>query len=74
MGMLFDGPPHPTGMPAPPHAAHPAVLGSNQLALSAQGTNKAGAAAAGMGFDDTLKTSQKGLEAPMTAKTSLLGG
>jgi hypothetical protein len=74
MGSLFSGPPAPPKIPAVPPAAHPAVLGSNQLALAGDTNKAAGAAAAGMGFDDTIKTSQKGLTAPATAKTTLLGG
>lgn len=75
MGMLFGTPtPAVPAMPAPPHSAHPAVLGSNQLALTSQGSKAAGAAAEGMGMDDTIKTSPMGLKAPDTAKTTLLGG
>jgi hypothetical protein len=55
-------------------AAHPAVLGAQQLALTDQTSKSSAAAANGMGFDNTIKTSQQGLTAPATAKTTLLGG
>ena len=74
MGFLTPSIPNPPSVPLPPPAAHPATLGSQESQLAAQSTKKAGAAAEGMGFNDTIKTSPQGLEAPATAKTTLLGG
>jgi hypothetical protein len=74
MGFLMPKSPSPPNLPTPPPAAHPAILGSNQLALATQGSKAGAAAASGMGFDNTIKTSQQGLTAPETAKTTLLGG
>jgi len=71
MGMLFSGPPKAPSAPIPPPAAHPATLGSTQVQLQGQSSLKAGAAAEGQGFDDTIKTSPQGLKAPNTAKTLL---
>lgn len=73
MATLFSGSPHPPGVPIPPPAAHPAVLGNTQTALTADQSKSGGAAAEGMGLDDTVKTSSQGLNAPATAKTTLLG-
>lgn len=74
--MGFLAPPKPkASIPmAPPPAAHPAVLGSQQVQLSGDQAKKSAAAAEGLGQSDTIKTSPQGLEAPKTAKTSLLGG
>lgn len=66
MGFLTPKMPQPPSVPMPPPAAHPATLGSAQIQL-AQGNSKGG----GQGFDNTLKTSPGGLEAPKTAKTLL---
>lgn len=74
MGFLMPKAPSAPSLPTPPPAAHPAVLGSNQLALASQSSKSGSAAAAGMGFDNTIKTSQQGLTPPDTAKTTLLGG
>lgn len=75
MSSLFAGPVHPPSVPLPPPAAHPSTLGSSSVALQGQATNKAGAAAEGMGFDDTIKTSSQGLtQKANTATTTLLGG
>jgi hypothetical protein len=75
MSSLFSGPVHPPSVPMPPPAAHPATLGSSTVALQGQSANKAGAAAEGMGFDDTIKTAPGGLtQKASTATTTLLGG
>lgn len=72
MGSIFN-PPHPSAPMAPPPAAHPAVLGSAQTALSGAEQKKSADAAAGAGMSDTIKTSPQGLKAPATAKSTLLG-
>ena len=74
MGFLSPHIPAAPSLPKPPMAAHPAVLGAQQLALTDQTSKSSAAAANGMGFDNTIKTSQQGLTAPATAKTTLLGG
>lgn len=74
MGFLAPSMPKPNIPMPPPPAAHPAVLGSQEVQLSGDQAKKRAAAAEGMGFSDTLKTTPQGLEAPKTAKTSLLGG
>lgn len=74
MGFLAPKMPTPKTPPLPPPAAHPAVLGSMEAQLAGNQTKKGAAAAEGMGMNDTLKTSPQGLEAPKTAKTTLLGG
>lgn len=64
--------PAPLAPPVPlPPAAHAPVLGSSQTVQI--GASKAGAAAIGLGFDQTLATGPKGLEAPATNKSTLLG-
>lgn len=70
---IFGGPKAPLAPPMPPPSAHPAVLGSAQTQLAGSASQKAGAAAEGMGFDKTIQTSPQGLKAPETAKTTLLG-
>lgn len=65
--------PKPPSVKLPPPAAHPAILGSAMTSLAAQEQKQSGAVAEGMGFNDTIKTSPKGLEAPATAKATLLG-
>lgn len=72
--MLFSGAPKAPNIPVPPPAAHPATLGSSMVALSGNNVNEAGAAAEGMGMDNTIQTSPQGLTKPATAKTTLLGG
>ena len=74
MGFLMPKAPTPTMPPLPPPAAHPATLGSTEIQLSGQNSKKGAAVAEGMGANDTVKTSPQGLDAPKTAKTSLLGG
>ena len=74
MGFLAPKLPTPTMPPPPPPAAHPAVLGSQSVQLAGDNVKKNAAAAAGLGSEGTIKTSSQGLEAPKTAKTSLLGG
>ena len=74
MGFLMPKPPTPAMAPLPPPAAHPATLGSLSVQQSGDSAKKAAAAAEGMGEGSTVKTSPQGLEAPKTAKTSLLGG
>lgn len=69
MGMF--NPTHPPNIPQPPPAAHPAILGSIQSSLMGNSKKGAGAEASGMGFDDTIKSSQQGLKPPTTAKTLL---
>lgn len=71
MGFLMPKAPGVPSLPKPPIAAHPAVLGSQQLALTDQSSRASAAAAAGMGFDDTIKNTQSGLSPPQTAKTLL---
>lgn len=74
--MGFLSPPKPKAsipMPPPP-AAHPAVLGSQEVQLSGDAAKKSAAIAEGLGESGTVKTGPQGLEAPKTAKTSLLGG
>lgn len=72
MGM-FSGPKAPS-IPTPPPQAHPPTLGSQMVQATQQQEAKEAAAAEGMGFDDTVKTSPQGLkEAPSTAKATLLG-
>lgn len=72
MGAIFS-PPKPVGPQMPPPAANPAVLGSSQTQLAAQQTRKAGSVAEGRGFNNTIQTSPQGLQAPATARTTLLG-
>lgn len=72
MGTIFN-PLHSAGPPAIPPAAHPAVLGSATSALAGQNAKAAAGAAEGQGFDNTIQTTPKGLEAPSTAKATLLG-
>lgn len=67
-------PPKPPGVTMPPPSAHPATLASANAALTAQTVKNNAAKAEGKGFDDTIKTSTQGTEAPTTAKTTLLGG
>ena len=74
MGFLAPKMPAPTMPAPPPAAAHPAVLGSQQVQLAGDKVAKDAAVAAGLGAEGTIKTSSQGLEAPKTAKTSLLGG
>ena len=74
MGFLMPKPPTPTMPPLPPAAAHPATLGSLEVQQSGDAAKKSAAVAEGMGQGGTVKTSPQGLEAPKTAKTSLLGG
>lgn len=74
MGFLTGSMPKPQAPPMPPPAAHPATLGSAMSQLAGQAQKQAGAAAEGMGANGTIQTSPKGLEAPKTAKTTLLGG
>lgn len=74
MGFLMPKAPTPTMPPLPPPAAHPATLGSLSVQLAGDKSNKGAAAAEGLGANDTVKTTPQGLEAPKTAKTSLLGG
>jgi hypothetical protein len=74
MGMLFNGAPKPPNIPVPPPAAHPATLGSSMLALTGNNSKAGGAAAEGMGQNDTVQTSPQGLVNPATAKATLLGG
>ena len=60
--------------PMPPPAAHPATLASTSVALAGTNAKAAGAAAEGIGSNDTIKTSPQGLVAPAsTAKATLLG-
>lgn len=72
MGFLMGSPKVNAPTP-PPAAAHPAVLGSTQTALIGSSAKKAGGAAEGMGFDNTIQTSPQGLKAPAAAKATLLG-
>lgn len=72
MGFLTGSPKIPAPPSVPP-AAHPAVLGSAQTALASSATQKAGKAAEGMGFDNTIQTGPQGLKAPAIAKATLLG-
>lgn len=71
MGALFGSAPKVPTVPLPPPAAHPATIANAAVQVAGNNTKAAGAAAQGMGFDDTLKTSSQGLSAPNTAKTLL---
>lgn len=71
MGFLMPSAPKPPTLPLPPPSAHPATLGSAQIALANQASKSAAGAAAGMGADGTIKTSPGGLEPAKTAKTLL---
>lgn len=71
MGFLMPSAPKPPALPMPPPAAHPATLGSAQLALADSSSKAAAGAAAGMGSNGTIKTTPGGLEPPKTAKTLL---
>ena len=71
---IFGGMPRAQGIPLPPPAAHPATLASTSIALAGQNAKTAGAAAEGIGSNDTIKTSPQGLVEPKsTAKATLLG-
>lgn len=71
---LFGGPPKAPPVPLPPPAAHPVTLGSETAVMAGQNAKAAGAAAEGMGSNDTVKTSPQGvLQEPKTAKATLLG-
>lgn len=74
MGFLMPKPPTPTMPPLPPPSAHPATLGSQAVQLAGDSAKKSAAVAEGKGMSDTIQTTPQGLEAPTTAKTSLLGG
>lgn len=65
--------PKPPAIPLPPPAAHPALLGSTATGLAGQQGKEASKKAEGAGSNDTIKTTPKGLEAPETAKATLLG-
>ena len=66
-------PPPPVIPPVPP-AAHAPVLGSALSAMSVNANKKAGATAAGAGFDNTIGTSPQGLQDKAnTAPATLLG-
>lgn len=71
--MGFPKPPSPPGIPMPPPAAHPAVLGSSTVASTLQAQKKS-AEATKFTADDTIGTSPQGLKTPAsTAKATLLG-
>lgn len=72
MGAIFN-PPKPTPPQMPPPAAHPAILGNQQIQLSQQQAAQRGKIAEGMGFDNTIQTSPEGLATPNTGKATLLG-
>ena len=74
MGNLIPKSPASPGVTMPPPAAHPVILGSSQTLAVGDETQKASAAAEGMGLDNTIKTSPQGLQKPATATTTLLGG
>lgn len=74
MGFFGGGTAVPPAIPPVPPAAHPAVLGSQMAITSSMGDQAAAGAAAGMGFDGTIKTTPGGLTTPpTTAKATLLG-
>lgn len=64
----------PPSIRMPPPAAHPGTLASNSVATAGMNAKSAAAAAEGLGFGDTVKTSPEGLQqkAP-TAPVTLLG-
>lgn len=72
MGLMT--PPAPPNVTLPPPSAHPPTLGSASAALAAQTVKDKAVKADGQGMDDTVKTSPQGLQAPATAKATLLGG
>lgn len=71
--MGFGSPPAPA-VHMPPPAAHPPTLGSVNALTAQQTSKKKGEDAEGEGMDNTIKTTPRGLEAPQTATTTLLGG
>ena len=67
-------PPSGAALSMPPPAAHPPTLGSTNIALAGIAAKERAAAAEGMGFDQTIKTSPQGLKTPpLTAPATLLG-
>lgn len=70
MGMPSMGNP---GVPMPPPAAHPATMGSAQLALTGLEARQRASAQEGKGFDNTLQTGPEGVKSENTTKATLLG-
>lgn len=70
MGVKVAAPP---GLNMPPPAAHAPTLGNSAVALAGLEQEKRAKAAEGAGNDNTVATSSRGvLQAPNTAKQTLL--
>lgn len=70
MGSVFPKAP---GIPMPPPAAHPATLGSAQLALTGLEARQRATKEEGGGFNNTLATGPQGVKSENTSKATLLG-
>lgn len=71
MGFLIPKAP---AQPVPPPMANPATFANPQIAQTGAASRQRAMAAAGMGFDQSIKTSPEGdFSKPNTARASLLG-
>jgi hypothetical protein len=71
---LFGGAPHYSAPPPPPPPPNPPMMANAQISNIGAAERSALAAAAGMGFDNTIRSSPQGAGAANTAQKSLLGG